>query len=185
MNLSKIAFVAAFTQSFDALRQSEDITKRELKALSRSLLSALHGLDDAMLTGDIQYVNQVLPVLSPVNKRVAVLYFKEFSGFHYDEKLAVFTKKSQKDYMRACDASIALIADVNQNIFTWAERHVEMEVKPFDEKKVTQFITNQIKKADKDGKGQLEVMRAVLAAGITPQVLLLLMDEMTKEPVKA
>ena len=180
--LTRALFLVAFTTSLDAIRQAEDVTRRELKGLCNSLLSALHGIgSDPLLIGDIQFTNQLLPALTPINRKVAVLFFKHFAGFHYDEKLMVFTKKSTKRYMDAKNDALAFLQDPNNNIFSWANRHIDIEVKPFNDATLTKYIEGQIKKAAADGKTQKDVLKAVLAAGITAEIVLQVMGELAKQ----
>jgi hypothetical protein len=168
------AFVDGFNASLKKLKTAEKVTREVLMHLSRDLLAALHG-KDGLLYGDIQYVNAVLPVLTPVNKKVYVLFMKHFTGFHFDDDLQVFTKKSKKRADEAQQNALALLEDPNQNIWTWAERHVEVEAKPFTAEKVTEFIIKATKKMAGD---QVAVLRAVMAGGITPAALAVILQEM-------
>jgi len=179
--MARQEFIDAFTVTLGAIRGAEDVTKRELKPLSRTLLSALHGTVDALVTGDIQFINETLAVLSPVNRRVAVLFFKHFSGFHYGEDLGIFTKKNQKTYADAKAAAEKAMEDPLFNIFTWSETKVEIEAKPFDPEKVTTFLKNAIKKAQKDNKPRSDVLRAVFGAGFTVVEVSQMMNLMAAE----
>ena len=183
-NVNRELFVKEFNAGLKKLKASEKITREVLRDMSRSLLGALHG-KDGMLYGDIQYINSVLPVLTPVNKKVYVLFMKHFAGFHFDDGLQVFTKKSKKRADEAQQAAAAFLEDPNQNIWSWAERHVEVESKPFTADKVTEFIIRATKKLQGD---QVAVLRAVMAGGITPGALAVILQEMggidKVEPVK-
>jgi hypothetical protein len=182
--MNRDAFVKEFNAGLKKLKASEKITREVLRDMSRSLLGALHG-KDGVLYGDIQYINSVLPVLTPVNKKVYVLFMKHFAGFHFDDGLQVFTKKSKKRADEAQQDAAAFLEDPNQNIWTWAERHVEVESKPFTADKVTEFIIRATKKLQGD---QVAVLRAVMAGGITPGALAAILQEMggidKVEPVK-
>lgn len=178
-------FVEFFETAIGELSKAEGVTKRELMGLSRQLLIALHGIDDALLEGDIQFINRTLAVLTPMNKQTAVLFFQEFTGFHFDEKLCEFTKKSQKGAPIARGAAIAFLADPNQNIWTWADRNVKVEAKPFDLGKVTKFVESALKKADKEGITQEDVLRAVFKGGFTAASILVLLDEIKGEAPNA
>ena len=92
----RTSFDVSFSVAIDAIKQAEDTTRREVRALSRSVLQALHCTENA------GYLNQFLAVLSPINKRAMVLYFQAFAGFHYDTKLEQFTKKDKAAYHRVC-----------------------------------------------------------------------------------
>lgn len=176
--MNRLQFQAHFDESIGALQQSEVVTRRELAHLSRHLVDAIHGFKDATLQGDIQFINKLLTVLTPVNRKVAVKFFEHFAGFHYDaDVLRQFTKKSAKRAGPARAAAVDFIADPNQNIWTWADRHIEIEVKPFDDKKVTSYIEGQMKKAVGSGKTCLDVLRAVFAAGFAVDDITALMQE--------
>ncbi len=179
---TRAQFMEAFAIALDAIRGSEQITKRELRDQSRVLLSSLHGLDaDPLLTGDIQFINQLIGVLTPVNKKVAVLFFTHFAGFHMDPALGTFTKKSAKRYTEAKEAAAALLADPNQNIWTWADREVHVEAKPFTLTKVTTFIEGALKKAPGVNLTQADILRAVFAGGITPATIMQVVDQMAAD----
>jgi hypothetical protein len=164
---NRLQFEINFTASIDALQQSENVTKRELKVLSRSVLEAHHS------TGDIVFINKLVSVLTPVNKKVAIIFFKAFSGFQWDDQNKVFTKKSKKGYDKAHTAYVEFMADPNNNIWSWAERNVEVEPKPFDVSKVTTFIKSALKKAE-----QRDVLKAVLDGGIDADTLFALIEEL-------
>ncbi len=170
---NRAQFEINFSASIDALQQSEGVTKRELRVLSRTVLEAHHS------TGDVVFVNKLIEVLTPLNKRVAIIFFKEFSGFQWDDQMKRFTKKSKKGYDKAHASYVEFMADPNNNIWTWAERNVDIEPKPFDVKKVTKFIESAIKKSN-----QKDVLKAVLDGGIEVETLFALMDELGYAEVK-
>lgn len=165
-------FAAAFAASIELLIASEKVTKQELKVLSRQLLEATHE------TGDIQFVNRLLGVLTPVNRKVCVVFFKHFTGFSYDDKLAMFTKKSKKRYADAFAHYTEFMADPLNNLWTWAERNIEVEQKPFAVDKVTDYIKHALKNAAGAGLSQADVMRAVIKGGITADAIIACMDEL-------
>lgn len=174
VNFDKKTFEAAFGAAIIALAASEKVTKESLRDLSRTVLNAHHA------TEDVSYINKLIEVLTPVNRKVAVLYFKEFGGFTYDKDKR-FVKKSKKHYDAAHAKAMEFLAEPHNNIWTWAERNVEVEAKPFDIKKVTAFIENATKKAKENGLTRLDVMRAVFLGGMTPEVLLQLLGELDYE----
>lgn len=175
VNFDKKTFEAAFGAAIIALAASEKVTKESLRELSRTVLNAHHA------TEDVSYINKLIEVLTPVNRKVAVLYFKEFGGFIYDAKALRFVKKSKKHYDDAHAKAMEFLADPHNNIWTWAERNVEVEAKPFDIKKVTAFIENATKKAMENGLTRLDVLRAAFAGGMTPELLLQLLGELDYE----
>ena len=70
----KNQFDAAYKANVEKLAASEKITKELLRSMSRDVLEAHHA------TGDVAYINGIIAVLSPMNKKVCILFFKEFSG---------------------------------------------------------------------------------------------------------
>ena len=179
--LTKAQFAEMFAASCDALRQSEDVTRRELRGLSRSLLGALHGLEDPLLQGDIQFINRLIPVLTPINRKVYVVFMQHFGGFHFDEALQQFTKKSAKRYAEARQECVEFLADPNNNLFSWGTRHIEVNVRPFDPKAVTKYIEGQLKKAAGAQLGQDAVIRAVFDAGIKVDVVMGIIAKLAEE----
>ena len=169
------AFDAQFAKSLRRICAAEKITREVLMVLSRTVLDAIHS------TGDIGWANRLIAVLTPVNKRVARLYFKEFSGFRFDEESMLFTKKSGKAYDKAKAVAQAFLEDPLNNLWTWSDRHVEVEKKPFDIKGVTQFMTRALKKAGEEGISQVDVMNAVIKAGVTADTIIACMDALGYE----
>lgn len=172
---SREQFAVAFAASIDALAQSENVTKRELKGLSRSVLEATHE------TGDIQFVNKLIAVLTPVNRKVAVVFFKHFSGFSYDDTLMMFTKKSKKRYAEAFAEYVVFMENPNNNIWTWAERNIEIEQKAFELEKVTSYLKVALQKAKDANLTHVDVMRAVIKAGITADDIIAIMEDVGLE----
>lgn len=165
-------FEDRFTESLDTLKQSEAITRRELRDLSRSVLEALH------MTEDSSFINRLIVVLTPVNRKVAIEYFKHFSGFHYDDKLSSFTKKNKKVYAEKAQASFEFLAEPSNNIWTWAERNIEVTAKEFTLDTVTKYVESTLKKAEKNGFNQADVMRAIIKGGMTADAIIAIMDEL-------
>lgn len=131
MGMEKIMFDRkVFEKDYNArigrLGKAEKSVREELNVLSRSVLEAVHA------TENIGYVNKLLGCLTPVNRKAAVVFFKHFTGFHYDEAVRSFTKKSKKRYDDAHKASLEFLQDPHNNMFSWAERHIEVEQKPFE-----------------------------------------------------
>jgi hypothetical protein len=168
-------FATAFQASLDALAQSETVTKRELLALSRSVLEATHE------TGDIQFVNKLVAILTPVNRKAAIVFFKHFTGFTYDDALKMFTKKSKKRYNESFAKSIQFLADPNNNIWSWAERNIEVEQKAFELDKVTHYLKMAMQKAKDANLSNVDLMRAVIKAGFTADDIIAIMEDVGLE----
>lgn len=172
----RAAFLEAFAVSLDAIAQAETVTKRELMGLSRSILEFVHE------TGDIGPVNQLLAVLTPVNKRVCKLFFVHFTGFHFDDVSMLFVKKSKKRYADALVSAREFLADPHNNIWTWAARHVEVEAKPFTADKVKAYMVKALKDAQAAGMSELDVFRGVFKAGFKVDTIIAMLAELDVEP---
>jgi len=173
---NRAAFLESFEVSLDAIAQAETVTKRELMGLSRTILEFVHE------TGDIGPVNRLLAVLTPVNKKVAKLFFVHFTGFHFDDVAMLFVKKSKKRYADALVAYREFIADPHNNIWTWAQRHVEVEAKPFTADKVKNYMVKALKDAQAAGMSELDVFRGVFGAGFKVETIIALLAELDVEP---
>jgi hypothetical protein len=171
----KTVFDALFNKAINALLKAEKITKATLQELSRSVLEAHHA------TQDIGYVNRLVGVLSPMNKKIAVLYFKEFSGFNYDVDELTFTKKNKKNYDEAQEKAIAFLEDPLNNIWTWAERNVDVEKKPITVDVMEAKFKGLLKQAEEANIEQAAVVRAFIKAGLKVETLVAMMDELAKE----
>lgn len=178
MAFNKEAFNAAFEAAIIRLADSEKITKQVLLDLSRSVLVAHHE------TEDIGYINRLLVVLTPMNRGTANLYFSEFSGFNFSAKSGEFGKKDKKNYEAAKIKAAEFLDDPLNNIWTWAARNVTIEAKEFDEERMKKSLENTLKKADKAGFSQAQVLKAMLSAGLSIDALFAIMDEV-KDQIKA
>lgn len=159
-NFDKKAFDVNFDNAIDTLTKSEKITKDTLRELSRSVLE-VH-----FFTEDISYINRTLNALSPVNKRAATEYFKAFAGFQFSLEAQVFTKKDKKQFEQKKEETAEFLADVHNNIWTWADRNLQIEAKPFDINAVSKYFASAIKKAEKAGYSDVDVLAQVFASGI-------------------
>lgn len=158
----KAQFDGQFALALDMLKQSEAITKRELRDLSRTVLNAHHE------TQDVFYVNSLIEVLTPVNKRAVILYFKEFGGFIYDDKAVRFVKKSKKQYPAAALKAQDFLADPHNNVWTWSDRNLKIEKQEYSLDQVTKTIQTAIGKSEKEGKfSKVDVLMAAFAGGFT------------------
>lgn len=168
------AFLNSFNESFDknlkALVKAEKITKELVKEMSRDVLLALH------ITQDSGKVNQFLNALTPVNRKVAILFYREFSGFKWDEDEAMFGKKDKKNYDKAAKKSSDALEDPHFNLWTWADRNVDIAKKPLKLADVTKFIEKTLKRANEEGIAQSEVIKAILDGGLEFDTLLNVID---------
>lgn len=169
---NKQYFETIFAQSLEKLSTSESITKRELRDLSRSILQAWHE------TGNVIYINRLLKVLTPVNKKVMIKFGVHFGGFSFDETLGEFTHKSKKRYDKAHAEYVEFMENPNNNVWSWAERHIEIQQKPFAVENVEKFIKTALHKGAGVGLSQVDILKAVFKAGIDPACIVQVMDEL-------
>lgn len=168
-------FDASFSERVEKLAASEKITKELLRGLSRDVLEAHH------VTGDVKYVNDLLAALTPLNRKVCVLFFKEFSGHLYSEDTKAFGKKDKKCYDDAKKKSFDRLEDPNFNVFSWADMHVEIEKKPFTLGKMQQQMGSLVKKAEENKIPHSEIIRALFANGVEVNEFLKVVEHLAEE----
>lgn len=162
-------FVKQFEKDVKAIGKAEASVKELLSLYSRDLLEALHKDANAAgeLISDIRLINGLIEVLKTTNRKVAILFFKEFTGFRFDETLNKFTAKDKALYVKKQEAAIAFLDDPHNNLWTWADRNVEIAAKPLDISKVTAGVKQWFKKAENDGIKKADVIKAIMDAGVT------------------
>lgn len=188
MAFDKKVFDKEFNRRIGQLGKAEASVRSELNVLSRGVLEAVHA------TEQIGYVNQLLAVLTPVNRKAAVVFFKHFAGFHYDEVTRMFTKKSKKRYEQAHKNAMEFLQDPNNNMFSWAERHIEVEQKPFDQasflKAQHKAFIRAVQQARDNGIDQKELFAAMFKPeegkpGLDVNALVAVLEAMDVVEVKA
>ena len=172
----------SFNEALTRLASAEKLSKAELTAMSRTVLEIFHG------TMQIGFLNRLLGVLTPANRKMAVGYLKAFTGFHYSETSGSFEKKDGKNFQQAVEKAHAFLEDASNNIWTWhaAETgHKKPDSKPLDLADVTKAMTKFLDKAGKANVKQVDVLRAAFSAGFTLDCLMELLAENTpKEELK-
>lgn len=168
----------------DEIKAAEKITKAKLSILSRDILSYV------MDTDDIAAVNRLLGVLTPVNKRVATLFFQHFMPWEQeknaDDVFQRFGKKlkADKKIKTKQDLITQFLADESNNIWTWAETNVEVEAKKKDfAGMITRTITQALKgdeKSDTPPIDPLQALDAVFAAGVDIEHMLAAIEAQEK-----
>lgn len=172
--------MATILGRIEALAASERITKAELGAVSREILTYI------TLNGgnDIGTVNRLIGVLTPMNKRTACLFFDNFLPFTFDEDKGNFGNKVKGDkrITEYVDKAQVFMADDDNNIWTWADDNLKLEVKPKDYAKK---LTNLVHRALNDDKGeeidQAEVINAVLSGGLTVGAIMVALEAISAE----
>lgn len=170
----KNQFDQSYKVNIERLAASEKITKELLRSMSRDVLEAHH------VTGDVAYINGLIAVLSPTNKKVCILFYKEFSGHTCNEE-GVFGKKDKKKYEESRKASFDQLEDPLFNVFSWADRHVEIEKKPFTLGKLQQQMCSLVKKAEENKIPHSDIIRALFANGVEVKEFLKVVEHMAEE----
>ena len=152
----------------EALKASETVTKAELGAVSRDLLIYVP------TSGDIGMVNRLNAVLSPMNNKTSVLFFRHFLPWKFDTEASMFTTK-EKGQTKVTNKLLAIEAFLKEeanSIWTWADENIELKDRA---KNYEAQITSLIDRAMKDKKygiGVDKVFNAVLAGGVPFEDLL-------------
>lgn len=167
---NKQNFERNFTEALERIGKAENVTKHELKIVSRTMLEAWH------ITGNVHYVNRLLKVVTPVNKKALIVFAKHFGGFSYDEVLGEFTHKSKKRYESAHKLALEFLENPHNNLWSWAERHIEVTQKPFSVESVEKYMKTALAKVDGDKITQAKILVAVFKAGVDPMAILEAMD---------
>lgn len=150
---------------------AEKITKVKLSILSRDILGYV------MDTDDIQSVNRLLEVLTPMNKRVAVLFFSHFLPWDAerttDGAFIRFGKrtKGEKKLTRSMKLIKEFLADVSNNIWTWADENVETDLKKKDfggmiQRAVSKALEGD-EKTDTPPLARDAILAAIFAGGVS------------------
>ena len=171
----KQVFDAQYQDNIAKLAASEKITKELLRSMTRDVLAAHHE------TGDVAYINGLVGVLTPMNKKMTIIFFKEFSGHLFSEDAGTFGKRDKKRYADAHKKSFDRLEDPNFNVFSWADMNVEIEKKPFTIGKMQQQLASLIKKAEGEKIPHAEIIRAVLANGIEIAEFMKVVEHMAEE----
>ena len=153
-----------------AISKSEKVTKEQLGLISRELLNyVLVDTEEHAATGDIQPVNKLLSVLTPMNKQTAVLYFSAMLPFAFNKDECKFGLMQKKKRDNAIINAKEFLEVEDNNIWTWAANNVKVEAKPIDwHNKIKRDITKALE-AEENALTPKEVLMAVLSGGITAQ----------------
>lgn len=161
----------------EEIKGAERITKKALATLSRDLVQFVF-LDK---NDRIELVNECLGALSPMNKKAAILYFRHFLPWGFNERDERFEAKFDegKKFERKWADATEFMADQNNNIWTWVQSNVDVEFKvPNYSTMIANNIANALKgKKDSEGNyhGALpvqDVIKAVIAGGIDGEQIL-------------
>lgn len=173
--------------SIAKLKAAEKITKQVMSELSRDILAYV------MEERDVRPVNLLLSkadgqwALSPVNWRFACKYFHHFLPFtsNYDEvkdcinnggeRTALFFKKlSPKKLVGKAEEIAIWLADENNDIWKWSN---SVAIDPPATNWLNRITDTVTKASDKGGLSAIDIMAAVMAAGIDADVLIKAISE--------
>lgn len=171
--------IKTIERQINNLGNREKTNKADMSELSRTIMECV------MDTKDVRLANRMIEVLTPINKKAATLFFKHFLPFTFDDEAGKFLKmQSDKKVAEKAELCAEFLADPHQNIWSWSDRNIDMSPKPLDLKTVTRSVEKYLKKAEKEGIKQSEVMRAILAAGLDVTLLVEVINSMAEESVK-
>ena len=110
----------------ETLKASERVTKKVLAQCSRDALVYV------MQTHDIAFINRLLKVLTPMNRKAATLYFCHFLPWEQEKNTnKVFLRfgkmKKERAVKKAREAISDWLSDRKNNIWTWADQNIEVE----------------------------------------------------------
>lgn len=166
--IDKQAFEAGFPGMIERVATSERVTKDELKVWCNSIVAFVHAF------GTIERVNTLMSVLTPVNKKVAREFFSYFLGYSFEEKEMRFTSKSKKRYHEAVKNWENFSSDPLNNIWVWAERHIEVQRKGFDLKDT---LSRTWKNAHKANIPNNQILSTLLSVTDKEGVLVFSLDD--------
>ena len=159
----------------ETIAAAERVTKKELGLLSREIF------EYTLEQWDAQVINRLLGVLTPVNKRTAVLYFKAFTPFKYVEETQVFGSVNKaNDNKERCAALMQAFPGSDGTIWTWAALNINMETK---EKDYAGLVTKSIKQALKSDTDRAAIIEAIFVGGVTSADIMSVLATMAQPEV--
>ena len=177
---NKAAAAKSLDSLLEGLAQAEKLTKKALGTFSREALVYV------LNTEDIQPINKLLNVLTPMNERVSVEFFRAFTPFKFDKDSLRFAGINKKQREEKGELAIAFLEDDANDIWTWANKNINIEPKPKNyAAKITALVIKARKLDDAEGIDTAEVLQAVMAAGITAADLLTILAQAANEEVQA
>lgn len=161
---------ASILAHITAIAAAEKITRASLGEISRELIMYVPD------TKDIDLVNRLLGVLTPMNRATAVLYFKHFLPWEFEEDANKFGSMMQGDKKIAKRLTLItdFLKDTDNNIWTWADANIDIaRIKPDLGMSITEAVnkalhgTKQTKtKEAADPISKAEALAAFLDADI-------------------
>lgn len=159
---------AQIMKGIASISRSEKIVRGRLAELSRSILDYIVVKESP----DVGVINRLLQVLSPMNKKTAVLYFQHFIPHAYKEETKEFGKKLSPKKVEEIQVRVKdFLANEENSIWTWADDNIKLEKKPVD---YTDKLTRLVTKALSDPQANLDsidILSAVIKGGVTLEEL--------------
>jgi len=160
---------ASLLKRLAVLADAEKVTKATLQDMAHDLLGYVPE------TKDIDIVNRLIDVLTPINRKTAIQFFKHFLAWQVEEldgAFVRFTKMSASVKTRdKCTKRIAKFFADNETFWTWAEREVAVELKKKDFSALIIKAITAAKKGDEKTDTQAltnkEIVAAFFKAGIS------------------
>ena len=167
----------------EAIAAAEKITRSELGNLSRELLVYVPD------TQDIDIVNRLLGVLTPMNRKTAILFFTHFLPWQVENDAdGTFNRfgkmlQGEKKIAKRMDAITEFLKDESNNIWTWADENVQIDKKKDFKGMIAKAIKKALEgdeKSDTPALSKDEVFAAIFDGGITLEDLLVALDTKTQ-----
>ena len=163
------------------LAESERITKTALSTLSREVLEYIN-IEGST---DVDTINRLLSILTPMNKQAAALYFECFILYVYDADLFLFGEKikNEKRYNAKVAATVAWLADIDNDIWAWSNDNIEVKAKDYagDIQKAIKAALKGNEKKNYAPLSAAEVLATVVGTdGITPADLIMFFNSMVE-----
>ena len=166
----------------ERVKEGENITRPALGQISRELLLYVPE------SQDIEAVNRLIGVLTPMNRRAAILYFSHFLPWEVekdnDGNFVRFGKKfeGEKKTKRRMSLIDEWLKDEANNFWTWTDVNIQIKQKDFPA-----MIARTIKKAlegdvksDTPALNKVQIMQAVMEGGVGLVELLEFVEHMKK-----
>ena len=151
------AFDVEFNNAVEQIGASEKITKSLLKVYASLAVQAVHQFQNPA------YLNKLRAALTPVNKKVFTEFALYFAGYSFDKDAQAFTTKSKKRYIEAKARWDAFCEDPLNNIWVWADRHIQVERKPLSVQALNDSFQRTWRAAHKANISNVDVLKAMLS----------------------
>lgn len=163
--MTQVNLQKSIVSNIKKLAKSETVTKELLSGLSRDCLTYI-GLNHST---DIATVNRLIGVLTPMNRKTAVLFFNYFLPFKLDHETDTFGSmvKGEKILAAYQEKVVEFMATDENDIWSWASENVEIEAKPKDFAVKVAALVKRALADENEAINASEVMTAVMAGGVS------------------